>query len=62
MRAMKKKEYRIFRPDEPAARLEARQRAGSEFSVSVDAVTILDTAKMESGSRVVGWIVRVQVG
>jgi hypothetical protein len=59
---MKQKEYRIFRPDEPAARTEARQRAGSEFSVSSEVVTIVGTSKMESGSRVVGWLVRVQIG
>jgi hypothetical protein len=58
---MKQKEYRIFKPDEPAARTEARHRAGSEFSVSSDVVTILGTTKMESGSRVVGWLVRVQI-
>ena len=59
---MKQKEYRIFRPDEPAARTDARRRAGAEFSVSIDAVTILGMSKMESGSRVVGWLVRVKVG
>jgi hypothetical protein len=62
VRCMKQKEYQIFRPDEPSARAEARNRAGSEFSVPSGVVTILGTSQMESGSRLVGWLVRVQIG